>query len=78
MLSCACEPEWGLVAGSLVVDAVEGEVVGCSCCVVMEGSKALFTTRNGFMVGTVATRKRFMGATFYRWQLEPPMALDNC
>ena len=65
------------MAGSLVVDAVEGEVVGCSCCVMMEGSKTLFTTRNGFMVGTVATTKRFMGAAFHRWQLEPSMALDN-
>ena len=42
-----------------------------------EGSKTLFTTRNGFMVGTVATTKRFMGAAFSRSQLEPPMALDN-
>ena len=77
MLSFPCEPEWGLVAGSLVVDTVEGEVVGCSCFVVMEGSKTLFTTRNGFMVGTVGTTKRFTGAAFHRWQLEPPMALDN-
>ena len=38
-----------------MVDAVEGEDVGCSCGVVMEGSKTLFTTRNGFTVGTVAT-----------------------
>ena len=65
------------MAGSLVVDAVEGEVVGCSCRVVMEGSKTLFTTRNGFMVGNVATTKRFMGAAFYRWQLEPPWLLTT-
>ena len=33
MISFACEPERGLVAGSLVVDAVEGDiVVSCSCC----------------------------------------------
>ena len=65
------------MAGSLGVDAGEGEVVGCSCCVMMEGSKTLFTTRNGFMVGTVATTKRFMGAAFYRWQLEPPWLLTT-
>ena len=41
----------------------------------MRGSKTLFTTRNGFMGGIVATTKRFMGAPFYRWQLEPPWHL---
>ena len=61
-----------------MVDAVQGEVVvGCSCCVVMGGSKALFTTSNGFMGGTVATRKLFMGTAFYRWQLEPPWGLTT-
>ena len=61
-----------MVVWSLLVDTVEVEVVRCSCCVVMEGSKTLYPTRNGFMEGTVATTKRFMGAAPYRWQLEPP------
>ena len=77
-LAFACGPEQGLEVGSQVVDAVEGEVVaGCSCFVLMGGSKTLFTTRNGFMGGTVATTKRFMGAAFYRRQLEPPWFLTT-
>ena len=47
----------------------------------MRGSKTLFTTSNGYMGGTVATRRRFMGAAFYRRQIERPApprtALDN-
>ena len=65
MISFACEPERGLVAGSLVVDVAEGDiVVGCSCCVVMGGSKTLFSTRNGFMGETIATTKRLIVAAF--------------
>ena len=36
-LACAREPEPGLVLGSVVLDAMDGEVVvGFSCCVVPE------------------------------------------
>ena len=60
----ACEPERSLVAGSLVVDAIEGKVVvGCSCFVVTGGSKTLFTTGNAFTGGTVA-HKTFHGSCF--------------
>ena len=38
----------------------------------MRGTETLFTTRNGFMGGTVVTRRRFVGAAFYRRQLELP------
>ena len=39
----------------------------------MRGSKTLYTSRNGFMGGIVATRRRFMETAFYRPQLERPV-----
>ena len=68
-LAFAQEPERGLLVGSVVVDAIEVEVVvGCSGCV-MGGSKTVFTTRNGFMGGPL---QRQMALDKHRTVVESP------